>query len=320
MNILQITPPPLIAPIPSNTLPSPEESSNIYVSAAHSTLKTLAAVQSDTTSARKLHTSIINNGHVVNKTNAFFLERTLLAMSSFVGLLFFLYVITVTSSTKSSKSGGNVEPTGGATKSDILQKIEGKVQVTGRASEGWILETKVCLNGGEYCAFPKESGDFVIYNVPPGSYLVEVYSPNFNFEPVRVDISSKNGKIRARKVNLLKAKAVVQVTYPLKFKAASRSTFFEKRESWSLIATLKNPMVTLKALLLYLFFIVSYFFNQVLLLVAPVLLMLVLPRLMKSMDPDTQKVRKHYIMCVILNFCFLFVFLGMYLFRRCRSL
>ena len=181
-------------------------------------------------------------------------------MSSFVGLLFFLYVITVTSSTKSSKSGGNVEPTGGATKSDILQKIEGKVQVTGRASEGWIHETKVCLNGGEYCAFPKESGDFVIYNVPPGSYLVEVYSPNFNFEPVRVDISSKNGKIRARKVNLLKAKAVVQVTYPLKFKAESRSTFFEKRESWSLIATLKNPMVTLKALLLYLFFIVSFFF------------------------------------------------------------
>lgn len=130
------------------------------------------------------------------------------------------------------------------TKSDILQKIEGTVEVKNSVSDDWIPATKVCLDGGEYCGFLKSSGDFIIHNVPPGSYLVEVFSPNFSFESVRVDISSKNGKIRARKVNLLKSTAVTHVVYPLQFRAEKQAGFFDKRESWSLLSTLKNPMVS----------------------------------------------------------------------------
>jgi hypothetical protein len=126
----------------------------------------------------------------------------------------------------------------------ILQKIEGTVEVKNSGSDDWIPATKVCLDGGEYCGFLKSSGGFVIRNVPPGSYLVEVYSPNFIFESVRVDISSKNGKIRARKVNLLKSTAVTHVDYPLNFQAEKQAEFFEKREAWSLLSTLKNPMVS----------------------------------------------------------------------------
>ena len=128
-------------------------------------------------------------------------------------------------------------------KPDILQKVEGKVQVNSETSDDWMLVTQVCLDGGEYCGFLKSSGDFVIHNVPPGSYLVQVFSPNYVFDPVRVDISSKNGKIRARRVNLLKSSAVSQLSYPLRFQAEEQAKFFEKRESWSLLSTLKNPMV-----------------------------------------------------------------------------
>lgn len=131
-----------------------------------------------------------------------------------------------------------------STKSDILQKIEGTVEVKNSRSDDWIPATKVCLDGGEYCGFLKSSGDFVIHNVPPGSYLVEVFSQNFVFESLRVDISSKNGKIRAREVNLLKSTAVTHVNYPLRFRAEKQAAFFEKRESWSLLSTLKNPMVS----------------------------------------------------------------------------
>ena len=129
-------------------------------------------------------------------------------------------------------------------KSDILQKIEGNIQVKNAPSEDWMTSTKVCLDGGEYCGFLKPSGDFVLHNIPPGSYLVEVFSPNYAFESVRVDISSKNGKIRAREVNVLKSSAVVQVKYPLQFRAEEQAKFFERRESWSILGTLKNPMVT----------------------------------------------------------------------------
>ena len=131
-----------------------------------------------------------------------------------------------------------------SSKSDILQRIEGTVEVRNANSEDWISATKVCLDGGEYCGFLKSSGDFVVHNVPPGSYLVEVISPNFVFESVRVDISSKNGKVRARQVNLFKSNAVTHVNYPLRFRAERQASFFEKREAWSILSTLKNPMVS----------------------------------------------------------------------------
>lgn len=160
-------------------------------------------------------------------------------------ILSLLCLIRISSSEPApqAKDGGGPGPPVDSSKSDILHKIEGKVQVVSKEPEEWVKVTRVCLNGGEWCGFLKISGEFVIHNVPHGTYLVEVYSPNFVFEPVRVDISSKTGKIRARKVNLLKPTAVSHITYPLKFKAESQAHFFEKRESWNLLSTLKNPMV-----------------------------------------------------------------------------
>ena len=157
-------------------------------------------------------------------------------------VLVFLLLLDVCCSDGSAPQGEE----GLAPKSDILQKVEGTVQVVGAPSDDWLVTTRVCLDGGEHCGFLRASGDFVIHNVPAGSYLVEVYSPNYVFEPVRVDISSKNGKIRAREVNVLKSTAVNHRKYPLLFKTEKQAGFFEKRESWSLISTLKNPMVGLQ--------------------------------------------------------------------------
>lgn len=41
----------------------------------------------------------------------------------------------------------------------------------------------------------RTDGSFAVNDVPSGSYVVEVDSPTFRFEPVRVDITSK-GKMR----------------------------------------------------------------------------------------------------------------------------
>lgn len=174
-----------------------------------------------------------------------FLVLTLMTMASdwlTVFLLLYLLIRRSSSDITSQKvDKGTSSPSN--PKPDILQKVEGKVQVNSETSDDWMLVTQVCLDGGEYCGFLKSSGDFVIHNVPPGSYLVQVFSPNYVFDPVRVDISSKNGKIRARRVNLLKSSAVSQLSYPLRFQAEEQAKFFEKRESWSLLSTLKNPMV-----------------------------------------------------------------------------
>lgn len=165
----------------------------------------------------------------------------------------------------------------------------------------WTSQTRVLANGGEYIGFLKADGSFIISDVPSGSYVVEVASPNHLFEPVRVDISAKRGKIRARKVNFLQNSAVVTQPYPLKFKVKEPAKFFEKRESWKWKDFLFNPMVsecmlTTNTLLLQ---VVSYncftsctfvIIFKVLMMVLPLLLLLVLPKMMGQMDPETQKV------------------------------
>lgn len=133
---------------------------------------------------------------------------------------------------------------GGKSSSPSLQTIEGTVEVVGGDPREWAATTRVVVDGGRYYGYLKSTGEFKIYNVPPGSYLVEVVSPNFSFEPARVDISSKTGRIRSRTVDLLKSGAGTHLPYPLQFKAEKQAEFFEKREQWNLVDTLvKNPMV-----------------------------------------------------------------------------
>uniref|UniRef100_A0A1B6MNE7 ER membrane protein complex subunit 7 beta-sandwich domain-containing protein n=2 Tax=Graphocephala atropunctata TaxID=36148 RepID=A0A1B6MNE7_9HEMI len=120
--------------------------------------------------------------------------------------------------------------------------------------------------GGYHMGFLREDGSFAIHNVPSGSYVVEVISPNYTYEPVRVEINSK-GKLRARKVNYIQTSQVVPVPYPLKLKPLGPTRYFYTREQWRATDFLFNPMV--------------------LMMVLPLLLIMVLPRMMN--DPETRK-------------------------------
>ncbi|MEM7656373.1 MAG: DUF2012 domain-containing protein [Bacteroidota bacterium] len=72
--------------------------------------------------------------------------------------------------------------------------------------------TRVLANYGQHIGLIRGDGSFVINNVPPGSYIVEVASRDYIFEPFRVDITSK-GKMRGRKLNFLQPNAVAQVRF-----------------------------------------------------------------------------------------------------------
>lgn len=139
-----------------------------------------------------------------------------------------------------------------------LYSIEGSAEIMdGTDPKSWLPQAKILIDGGKYIGHFRPNGDFKIFNIPPGSYLVEVVHPNFLFEPARVDISSKSGKIRARKVNLLKPGSVSSLSYPLKFQTDQQAPFFEKREEWNIIDILKNPMVRKKLMRLSLIMQVS---------------------------------------------------------------
>lgn len=88
----------------------------------------------------------------------------------------------------------------------------------------------------------RNDGSFVVHNVPSGSYVVEVVSPTYMFEPLRVDISSR-GSMRARKLNNLKPSSVSLLKYPLDFKPLGITRYFQVREKFSIFDLLKSPMV-----------------------------------------------------------------------------
>ncbi|XP_063699846.1 ER membrane protein complex subunit 7 homolog [Culicoides brevitarsis] len=146
--------------------------------------------------------------------------------------------------------------------------IEGKVfppDVTSMSNQ-WPKNSVVTINGGEFKGFLKEDGSFIISSVPSGSYVLEVLNPDYIYEPVRVEINPK-GKFRARKVNYIIPSQILQVPYPLKLKALSKFRYFQQREQWKITDFLFNPMIII--------------------MVLPLLLMLVLPKMMN--DPETKK-------------------------------
>jgi len=147
-----------------------------------------------------------------------------------------------------------------------LYKIEGKVTPPDVLPAGWYSKTTVTIDGGKRRAFLKEDNSFVFQGLSPGTYLVEVFTPDYVYEQVRVDINSK-GKHRARKNNPVQPNQVTQLPYPIKAKPLGKFRYFEKREEWKITDVLFNPMVMM--------------------MVMPLLLITVLPKMMQ--DPETKK-------------------------------
>jgi len=145
-------------------------------------------------------------------------------------------------------------------------KIEGKVTPPDNPAPDWLSVTTVTLDGGKRRAFLRDDQSFVFQGLAPGSYLVEVDNPDYVYEDIRIDINSK-GKHRARKNNPVQPNQVTQLPYPVKAKPLGKFRYYEKREEWKITDVLFNPMLMM--------------------MVMPLLLITVLPKMMQ--DPDTKK-------------------------------
>lgn len=147
-------------------------------------------------------------------------------------------------------------------------RIEGRAIVTGVKPQDWVSTARVLVEGEEYVGFMRTDGSFAVNDVPPGSYVVEVLSPTFRFEPVRVDITSK-GKMRARLVNYIKTSEVIRQPYPLQIRSSGPHSYFMKRETWGWTDFLMNPMVMM--------------------MVLPLLIIVLLPKVVNTNDPEMRK-------------------------------
>ncbi|OWA53127.1 putative ER membrane protein complex subunit 7 [Hypsibius exemplaris] len=131
------------------------------------------------------------------------------------------------------------------------------------------IRTKISADGEEHFGFLSEDREsFTISGVPPGSYLIEVYHPEFIFETARVDVSSK-GKFRARRPDSFDSSAQNQLAYPLRLKLLRKATYFQAKEAWRMTDILMNPMV--------------------LMMILPLVVLMGIPKLMSQIDPDASK-------------------------------
>ncbi|KAJ8290420.1 hypothetical protein GJAV_G00012630 [Gymnothorax javanicus] len=147
-------------------------------------------------------------------------------------------------------------------------KIEGRASVPGIKTHDWISTARVFVDGEEHIGFLKIDGSFTVNDVPSGSYVVEVLSPTYRFEPVRVDITSK-GKMRARVVNNIKTSEVVRQPYPLQMRSTGLHSYFMKRDSLGWSDFLMNPMV--------------------LMMVLPLVIIVLLPKIINTNDPEMRR-------------------------------
>lgn len=146
-----------------------------------------------------------------------------------------------------------------------LFTVYGKVNI--RKDELDVENTRILVDDGAHVAFLRADGTFTIPGLESSTYVIEVVAPRNVYEPVRVDINSK-GKIRTRRLNLLEPSDVTLLRYPLNFESKGYPNYFFKREAFRVLDLLMSPMV--------------------LMMVVPLVLVLILPKLVNS-DPELQR-------------------------------
>ena len=125
---------------------------------------------------------------------------------------------------------------------------------------------RISLNGGEYWAYSRFDGSFVVDDVAPGTYNLDVLSAQFAFSRYKVNVRPGHAsRIQALEYAYPGAQKV-PVAHPLTIQPHGRLTYFVARQTYGLAQVLKNPMILMMGFTM--------------------LMVFVMPRMMKGMDPE----------------------------------
>jgi len=155
---------------------------------------------------------------------------------------------------------------------DSLYSIEGSIKLpregglhSGAAAS--LTAARVLLNGGEAVALVRADGSWRFPNVQAGrTYTIDVSLAAFDFPTMRVDVSGKAGQ--RGKVSAVLLPSRTRVALPLVLRPHHRTVYFQQREAVNVFGMLKNPMV--------------------LMMLVTVFMAFVMPRMMSNMSPEEQ--------------------------------
>jgi len=131
-------------------------------------------------------------------------------------------------------------------------------------------QSRIVLDNGKFQGGLRRDGSFSIYDVEEGSYILSVVSHDFLFDTLRIDVLSdpkSHPQIRPYVPGTPhNPPSTISLPYPIALTPRHKNIYFVDRESFDLLAMLRNPMI--------------------LMMVVTGGLMLAMPYIMKNMDPE----------------------------------
>ncbi|KAJ3212899.1 ER membrane protein complex subunit 7 [Dinochytrium kinnereticum] len=154
--------------------------------------------------------------------------------------------------------------------STLATKVSGRLAPSEALPDLSLLPatTKVLLNGGASYAFVEDDGSFTI-DVPDGSHLLEIISPGYFFNKVRLSVSGSSVLAFMHVDGTSWVRTGPAMELPLELPCRGQFQYFMAREGFDIWSIFANPMMLMMGGSLIMFF--------------------VLPKMMSGLDPETLK-------------------------------
>lgn len=131
-----------------------------------------------------------------------------------------------------------------------------------------IKDSKVIIDGGRYSSPLDEQGHFH-FDLPSGSFVLQVLSTTFAFDRIRLDVSNDEIIATLTLPGTSWSKVGPRMRVPLELTPRSRYVHDVPPPSFSILGLLMNPMILMS--------------------VIPLGLLLLLPKLTEGLDPEALK-------------------------------
>ena len=140
--------------------------------------------------------------------------------------------------------------------------LRGKIVLPGEPRPPML---RISLNAGEYWAYSRFDGSFVVDGVAAGTYNLDVLSAAYSFARYKVNVRAGGARVQALEYPYPGAQKQ-SAPYPLVVRPVGRLAYFVPRQTYGLSQVLKNPMMLMMGFTM--------------------LMVFVMPRMMKNMDPE----------------------------------
>ncbi|KAF9910600.1 hypothetical protein EC991_006159 [Linnemannia zychae] len=127
-------------------------------------------------------------------------------------------------------------------------------------------ETRVLLSGGQFSSMVTKDGKFRFTNVPEGTYLLEVQSPQYIYPTIKVTLAGKETKANLVSFGFDWSNNDNPLQLPLTLVPRAPSSYFIPREGFKISSLFANPMMLMMGF--------------------SVIMLFVMPKMMANMDTE----------------------------------